>query len=67
MQERALLLWGEGGYHQVLLFQDQHEHPEMFPQGFQERWDQASPEVKEIYGEKFLASSECAVDYGERI
>ncbi|XP_032730405.1 retinol dehydrogenase 16 [Lontra canadensis] len=30
--------------------------PEKISRGIQEAWDQASPEVKEIYGEKFLAS-----------
>ena len=35
-------------------------------QGIQEAWDHASPEVKEIYGEKFPASREWAVDCGGR-
>lgn len=30
---------------------------EMIYKSFQKTWDQLSPEVKEIYGEKFLASS----------
>lgn len=39
---------------------------EIFSWGYQEARDWASPEVKEIYGKKFLASSECSVDHGER-
>ncbi|XP_042848499.1 retinol dehydrogenase 16-like [Panthera tigris] len=31
---------------------------EKISRAIQEAWDQASPEVKEIYGEKFLASGE---------
>ncbi|XP_029811321.1 dehydrogenase/reductase SDR family member 9-like, partial [Suricata suricatta] len=32
--------------------------PAKISRAIQEKWDQASPEVKEIYGEKILASSE---------
>ena len=28
---------------------------------FQMMWDQTSPEIREIYGKKYLASSECAL------
>lgn len=38
---------------------------ETISRSFQERWDRASPEVKEVYGEKFLASSECFVVLGK--
>lgn len=39
---------------------------EVISRSFQETFDRASPEVQEAYGEKFLTSSECSVDYGER-
>lgn len=32
--------------------------PEKISRAIQEAWDRVSPEVKEIYGEKFLASGE---------
>ena len=35
-------------------------------QSLQASWNQASPEIKELYGEKFLANCEWAVDPGER-
>ena len=40
--------------------------PEAISWGLQAAWDQASPEVKELYAETFLASGEGAVDLGER-
>lgn len=33
-------------------------NPEKISRATQEAWDQLSPEVKELYGEKFLASGE---------
>lgn len=38
---------------------------EMICRTFRERWDRANPEVKEVYGEKFLVSSECFVVLGK--
>lgn len=39
-------------------FSTEVTNPEKISRAIQEAWEQASPEVKEIYGEKFLASSE---------
>ena len=33
-------------------------NPEKISRGFQETWDRLSPEVREAYGEEFLASGE---------
>ena len=32
--------------------------PEVFNGSLQASWDQASPEIKELYGEKFVANCE---------
>lgn len=39
--------------------------PKALSQGFQASWNQASPEIKELYGEKFMANREWSVDLGK--
>ena len=40
--------------------------PEAISQGYKTAWNQASPEIKDLYGDTFLALCEWAVDLGER-
>ncbi|KAM7113889.1 retinol dehydrogenase 16-like isoform 1-T2 [Molossus nigricans] len=42
-------------------------NPEMISAKAKEAWDQASPEVKEIYGENFLASNLKAIQFLEKM
>ncbi|XP_054984515.1 retinol dehydrogenase 7-like isoform X2 [Sorex araneus] len=44
------------------IFKTEMNNIENLSQNFQDAWDHASPEVKDIYGENFLVTRECALD-----